>query len=140
MDISGHIYWTSIFVWKKKIDFFKFHLKLNILINIVIMPYQLFKFGKNQYKVGIVGNDTMSNGRQYLSNEYLSRNQAVKQLYAVHIQEFGLEEGVPSLIIDKRHYNSPELSRKKKLIRGNPSNINHTNGNLTINPRTTISC
>ena len=95
------------------------------------MPYQLFKFGKNEYKVGIVDNRPMSNGRLYLSNKPLPRNHAVKQLYAVHFQEFGVEDGAPTLIIDKRHYNSPEPKRKKLILR----NIPYTDIDISNNGR-----
>ena len=66
------------------------------------MPYTIYKFDKGKYRVGLVDNQKMSDGRLYLTDRYLTRREAIKQLYAVCYCEYGLKP--KNTIPDKRHY------------------------------------
>ena len=57
------------------------------------MEYCLYKFASNKYRVGLVEEDT-----KYLTDRYLTRKDAIKQLYAVSLQENGVK---PEIIIKK---------------------------------------
>tara|TARA_R100000388_G_scaffold77225_1_gene56209 strand:+ start:55 stop:270 length:216 start_codon:yes stop_codon:yes gene_type:complete len=65
------------------------------------MPYVLYKFDMNKYKVGIENDETMSDGRKYLSERLLTRKDAIRQLYAVNFKEYGEK---PKIKIDKRFF------------------------------------
>tara|TARA_R100000329_G_scaffold144762_1_gene129763 strand:- start:589 stop:795 length:207 start_codon:yes stop_codon:yes gene_type:complete len=66
------------------------------------MPYTIFKFDKGKYRVGLIDNQKMSDGRLYLTDRYLSRRDAIKQLYAVSYSEYGHKP--KNTMVDKRHY------------------------------------
>jgi hypothetical protein len=66
------------------------------------MPYIIYKFDKGKYRVGLVDNRTMGDGRMYLTDRYLTRRDAIKQLYAVTYSEYG--EKPKNVFVDKRHY------------------------------------
>ena len=51
------------------------------------MPYVLHKFSNGKYKVGLKDKVKMSNGKKYLSNKYLTKEEAIKQKKAVEISE-----------------------------------------------------
>ena len=59
------------------------------------MNYCLYKFASNKYRVGLDNND---DNKQYLTDRYLTRKEAIKQLYAVSLQENGVK---PEIIIKK---------------------------------------
>tara|TARA_Y100000114_G_C11598002_1_gene248991 strand:- start:139 stop:348 length:210 start_codon:yes stop_codon:yes gene_type:complete len=65
------------------------------------MPYVIYKFDLNKYRVGIEDDGTMSNGQKYLTTRLLTRRDAIKQLYAVSYREFGKK---PEIKIDKRFF------------------------------------
>jgi len=47
------------------------------------MPYKIIEFPSKGYKVGRRDGKKMSNGRMYLSNKYLTKEQAKTQMKAV---------------------------------------------------------
>lgn len=65
------------------------------------MPYVIYKFDKNKYRVGIENDGLMSNGKKYLTDRLLTRRDAIKQLYAVNYKEYGKK---PDVKIDKRFF------------------------------------
>lgn len=63
------------------------------------MPYKIIEFPSKGYKVGRQDGKKMSNGRMYLSNKYLTKEQAKTQMKAVIAAE------------------SKQPPKKKKVIR-----------------------
>lgn len=61
------------------------------------MEYCLYKFASNKYRVGLVEEYSEAKTK-YLTDRYLTRKDAIKQLYAVSLQENGVK---PEIIIKK---------------------------------------